>query len=52
MRLRAVLSVIGVALAFALAAAADTQSNAVQNKVVFIFNFFEELRRIAPVTKR
>jgi hypothetical protein len=23
-----------------------------QNRVVFIFNFFDELRRIAPVTKR
>lgn len=36
---------------FALAAAAETQSTSKQDKVVLIFNFFEELRRIAPVGK-
>ena len=37
---------------FALAAAPDTQTAAKQDKLVFIFNFFDELRRIAPVAKR
>jgi len=32
----------------ALAAASDAQSTAKQDKVVFIFNFFDELRRLAP----
>ena len=34
---------------FALAAAPEAQSSARQDKVVFIFNFFDELRRLAPV---
>ena len=37
---------------FALAAVPDAPSSATQDKVVFIFNFFDELRRIAPVTTR
>jgi serine/threonine-protein kinase len=37
---------------FALAAGAETDVSAKQNKVVFIFNFFDELRRIAPAAKR
>jgi serine/threonine-protein kinase len=37
---------------FALALAAQTPSDTKQDKVVFIFNFFDELRRIAPATKR
>ena len=36
---------------FALAAVPETPTNAKQDKVVFIFNFFDELRRIAPVAK-
>ena len=36
---------------FALAAVPETQTAAKQDKVVFIFNFFDELRRIAPVGK-
>lgn len=37
---------------FAVAVAAQTPSGTKQDKVVFIFNFFDELRRIAPATKR
>ena len=37
---------------FALAAAPEAQTAAKQDKLVFIFNFFDELRRIAPVAKR
>jgi Tol biopolymer transport system component len=37
---------------FAVAASQETQAEAPRDKVVFIFNFFDELRRIAPVTKR
>ena len=37
---------------FALAPAAQTPAGAKQDKVVFIFNFFDELRRIAPGPKR
>ena len=37
---------------FALATAPDTQSAARQDTVVLIFNFFDELRRIAPTGKR
>jgi serine/threonine-protein kinase len=37
---------------FALAASLESDVSAKQNKVVFIFNFFDELRRIAPATKR
>jgi serine/threonine-protein kinase len=33
---------------FALAGLVETQAQARQEKVVFIFNFFDELRRIAP----
>lgn len=33
-------------------ALAPTAPGAKQDKVVFIFNFFDELRRIAPLTKR
>ena len=35
-----------------LAAAPDNASAVKQDKLVFIFNFFDELRRLAPVTKR
>ena len=35
----------------ALAVAAEGQVEAKQDKVVFIFNFFDELRRIARVKK-
>jgi serine/threonine protein kinase len=34
---------------FALAAAPENESVVKQDKVVFIFNFFEELRRLAPM---
>jgi serine/threonine-protein kinase len=37
---------------FALAPSVEIDVSAKQNKVVFIFNFFDELRRIAPTTKR
>jgi Tol biopolymer transport system component len=37
---------------FAVALAPQSQSDVKQDKVVFIFNFFDELRRLAPVTKR
>jgi serine/threonine-protein kinase len=37
---------------FALAASPETGVSADQNKVVFVFNFFDELRRIAPPTRR
>ena len=37
---------------FAVAAVPETQAAVKQDKVVFIFNFFDELRRIAPVAKR
>jgi Tol biopolymer transport system component len=37
---------------FALAPAAQTSDVTRQNSVVFIFNFFDELRRVAPATKR
>jgi Tol biopolymer transport system component len=33
-------------------AAAQNQTSAVQDKVVFLFNFFDELRRIAPANKQ
>ena len=33
---------------FALAAAPDSQNVVKQDKVVFIFNFFDELKRLAP----
>jgi serine/threonine-protein kinase len=36
----------------AVAALPEAQAEARQDKVVFIFNFFDELRRIAPPTKR
>jgi serine/threonine-protein kinase len=36
---------------FAVAAAARTQAAANQGKLVFVFNFFDELRQIAPVQK-
>jgi len=36
---------------FALAAVPEAQTAAKQDKVVLIFNFFGELRRIAPVRK-
>ena len=36
---------------FALAQVTETQTAAKQDKLVFIFNFFDELRRLAPVTK-
>jgi dipeptidyl aminopeptidase/acylaminoacyl peptidase len=37
---------------FALAAVPDTPSAARQDKLIFIFNFFDELRRLAPVSTR
>ena len=37
---------------FVLAAAPEIQSGARQDTLVFIFNFFDELERIAPTTKR
>ena len=36
---------------FALAAVPDVQTASKQDKVVFIFNFFDELRRVAPVKR-
>jgi serine/threonine-protein kinase len=36
----------------ALAAVPETQTTARQDKLVFIFNFFDELRRIAPAARR
>src|SRR5262245_29257316 len=35
----------------ALAAAPETQTSAKQDKLVFIFNFFDELRRLAPTSR-
>ena len=35
----------------ALAQVTETQTAAKQDKLVFIFNFFDELRRLAPVTR-
>jgi hypothetical protein len=35
-----------------IAPATQTPGGAKQDHVTFIFNFFDELRRIAPVTKR
>src|SRR5207253_10735910 len=37
---------------FALAAALENESAVKQDKLVFIFNFFDELRRVAPITKQ
>ena len=37
---------------FALAAAPDAQSAVKQDKVVFIFNFFDELGRLVPAATR
>ena len=42
----------GERFAVALAPAAQTPSGTKQDKVVFIFNFFDELRRIAPARRR
>jgi serine/threonine-protein kinase len=42
----------GERVALAVAPAAQTPSDTKQDTVVFIFNFFDELRRIAPATKR
>ena len=36
---------------FALAAVPETQTDAKRDKLVFVFNFFDELRRIAPATR-
>jgi hypothetical protein len=36
----------------ALAAVPQTQATVKQDKLVFVFNFFDELGRIAPATKR
>ena len=36
----------------ALATARDNEDTTKQDKVVFVFNFFDELRRIAPVKSR
>jgi hypothetical protein len=30
----------------------ETQAASTQDKVVFIFNFFDELRRVAPAARR
>jgi hypothetical protein len=35
-----------------MAGVVETQAASRQEKVVFIFNFFDELRRIAPVSPR
>jgi hypothetical protein len=37
---------------FAVAAMPETQTTTKSDKVVFVFNFFDELRRIAPATKK
>ena len=37
---------------FVLAAAPDNEGAVKQDKLVFIFNFFDELRRLAPVATR
>ena len=37
---------------FVLAAAPEDESAVKQDELVFIFNFFDELRRLAPVTRR
>jgi len=37
---------------FAVALAPQAQTEARQDKVVFIFNFFDELKRVAPVARR
>ena len=37
---------------FALAPVEQAPSGAKQDQVIFIFNFFDELRRIAPATTR
>jgi len=37
---------------FAVSAAVETPADAPRDKVVFIFNFFDELRRIAPAARR
>ena len=36
----------------AVAAVPETETTARQDKLVFIFNFFDELRRVASVTQR
>jgi hypothetical protein len=36
---------------FAVAVASDGQTEIKQDKVVFVFNFFDELRRIAPAQR-
>jgi hypothetical protein len=36
---------------FALAAASGKETEMKQDKLVFVFNFFDELRRIAPAKK-
>jgi len=37
---------------FAVAVEPESHTEAPHDKVVFIFNFFDELRRIAPVSKK
>ena len=37
---------------FAVGAAPETEGAAKQDKIVLIVNFFDELLRVAPVTKR
>ena len=37
---------------FAMAATSNVDAERKQDKVVFVFNFFDELRRIAPPAKR
>jgi hypothetical protein len=37
---------------FVVATAPETAIGAKQDRLVFIFNFFDELRRLAPVSKR
>jgi len=37
---------------FAVAAVPEAQTTAKLDKVVLVFNFFDDLRRIAPIAKR
>lgn len=34
-----------------MAVAPDVETTVKRDKLVFVFNFFDELRRVAPVTK-
>jgi hypothetical protein len=37
---------------FVIAAPQETEVTVKQDKLVFVFNFFDELKRLAPATKR